>query len=201
MNLASRSLQALASPRAAWQAIAASRPSLARTLTTHTLPLALIAPVCWYYGVTQVGWTIGHGETWRLTAASALPLCAMFYAAIIAGVLVLGAMVRWMADTYGSQAQLADGVTLISVTATPFYLAGFMGLAPALWFDIVVGTAVACWCIYLLYVGTPVMLRVREELGFLYASAVFAVALVGFVALLGATVVLWSFGLQPVYTY
>jgi len=44
-------------------------------------------------------------------------------------------------------------------------------------------------------------MKVPPERGFLYASAVFAVALVSFVALLGATVVLWDFGPAPEYTY
>ena len=44
-------------------------------------------------------------------------------------------------------------------------------------------------------------MNIPPERGFLYASAVFAVALVSFVGLLGATVVLWDFGAMPEYTY
>jgi hypothetical protein len=54
---------------------------------------------------------------------------------------------------------------------------------------------------YLLDLGTSVLMVVAPERGFLYASAVFAVALVSLVALLGATVVLWDFGPAPEYTY
>ena len=86
-------------------------------------------------------------------------------------------------------------------TATPFFLAGLLGLYAVLWVDIVVGTLVACYCIYLLYRGTGMVMEVPPERGFLYASAVFAVALVSFVAMLGATVVLWDFGPSPEYTY
>jgi hypothetical protein len=35
----------------------------------------------------------------------------------------------------------------------------------------------------------------------LYAAALFAVALVAFVALLGATVIIWDLGAAPEYTY
>ncbi len=201
MKLLLLSLGLLVAPRRSWAAIAELRPSLAATLLGHTIPLGLIAPACWYVGVTQTGWTVGDGEPWRLTAQSALPLVSLFYLVLIAGVVVLGAMVRWMTETYGSDATLADGVTLISATATPFFIAGLLGLAPALWPDIVIGTIVACYCIYLLYSGAAPMLRVRPEVSFLYASAVFGVALVGFVGLLGATVVLWDFGLEPRYAY
>jgi hypothetical protein len=70
-----------------------------------------------------------------------------------------------------------------------------------LWLDILAGSLVAIYCIYLLYMGTGPVMHVPAERSFLYASAVFAVALVAFVALLGATVVLWDFGPAPEYTY
>ena len=106
-----------------------------------------------------------------------------------------------MAVSYGTVATLAQGVRLISYTGSPFFLAGVIGLYPVLWIDILVGCLVACYCIYLLYQGTSIVMNVPPERGFLYASAVFAVALVSFVAMMGATVVLWDFGPSPVYTY
>ncbi len=132
----------------------------------------------------------------RLTPSSALPMCVLFYLAMIAGVVFLGFMVRWMSVSYGTVATLAQGVTLISYTASPFFLAGVIGLHPVLWIDILIGCAVACYCIFLLYTAPVPIMGVPPERGFLYASAVFAVALVSFVALLGATVVLWNFGAE-----
>ena len=137
----------------------------------------------------------------RLTAASALPMCVMFYFACVGGVLFLGFMVQWMSTTYGEKASLSQGVTLISYTATPFFLAGLLGLYPLLWLDIALGMAVACYCIYLLYAGVAPVMHVARDKGFLYASAVFAVALVSFVGLLTVTVLVWDFGPAPEYTY
>jgi hypothetical protein len=187
-------------PSSGWQAVAADDASLIKVLLLHTIPFAAIPAVCWYLGVTQQGWIVAD-ETVRLTAQSALPMCALFYLAMVAGAIFLGYMVSWMAGSYGSESGVAQGVKLISYTATPFFLAGVLGLYPVLWLDIMVGTLVACYCVYLLYVGTSPVMNVPPERGFLYASAVFAVALVSFVALLGATVVLWDFGPAPEYTY
>jgi hypothetical protein len=187
-------------PRGGWQKIAADRAGLMAVLLLHTIPFALIPAVGWYVGVTTQGWTIA-GDPVRLTAESALPMCVLFYLAMIAGVLFLGYMVSWMAGSYGTEGGLARGVTLISYTASPFFLAGILGFMPVLWIDIAVGTLVACYCIYLLFQGTAPVMEVPPERAFLYASAVFAVALVSFVALLGTTVVLWDFGPSPEYTY
>jgi hypothetical protein len=187
-------------PGGGWRQIAANRVGIAQLLLLHTIPFALIPAVCWYFGVTQQGWSVA-GDVVRLTPASAAPMCALFFLAMVFGVLFLGYMVHWMADSYGTESTLAQGMTLISYTASPFFIAGLLGLYPVLWLDILLGCLVACYCIYLLYKGTGLVMNVPPERSFLYASAVFAVALVAFVALLGATVVLWDLGPAPEYTY
>ncbi len=187
-------------PRQGWRNVAEQDPGIMMTLLLHTIPFALIPAVSWYIGVTTQGWVI-MGDPVRLTAESALPMCVLFYLAMVAGVVFLGYMVSWMAGSYGTESGLSRGVALISYTASPFFLAGLLGLQPLLWLDVLGGTLVACYCIYLLFLGTGPVMRVAPERAFLYASAVFAVALVSFVALLGATVVLWDLGPAPEYTY
>ncbi|MFU8816281.1 MAG: Yip1 family protein [Pseudomonadales bacterium] len=188
------------SPTRGWQRVAANQASLVQLYLFHTLPFALIPAVSWYVGVTQQGWKVA-GEVVKLTPESALPMCILFFLAMVGGVTFLGFMVRWMATAYGTVGTFTQGITLISYTATPFFIAGLLGLYPVLWIDILIGCLVACYCIYLLYEGTSILMDVPPERGFLYASAVFAVALVSFVGLLGVTVVLWDFGAAPEFTY
>lgn len=200
MNTVLNGILVVLNPMLGWQRIATQRAGLAQLLLLHTIPFALIPAVCWYYGVTVQGWSLA-GDTVMLTARSALPMCALFFLAMVAGVLVLGYMVSWMAGSYDTEGGLSRGVSLITYTASPFFIAGLLGLYPVLWLDIMVGTLVACYCIFLLFKGTGPVMEVPPERAFLYASAVFAVALVAFVALLGATVVLWDLGPAPEYTY
>jgi hypothetical protein len=54
---------------------------------------------------------------------------------------------------------------------------------------------------YLLYLGVPIVMQIPSERGFLFASAVVAMALVGVVAMMGGTALLWDFGAEPRYTY
>jgi len=194
----------LFSPRGAWQRIADHDAGVLKVLFLQTIPFALIPAVCWYYGVTQIGWSVA-GEVIKLTPASAAPMCAMFFLAMVSGVMFVGFMVRWMSESYapegGYVASYADGVRLISYTAMPFFIGGFMGLNPILWLDIILGVAIACYCIFLLFIGVSPMMRVSETQAFLYASAVFAVALVAFVGLLTVTVLLWDIGPSPEYMY
>ena len=187
-------------PLPGWREAGAEPPSFATVLLTQTVPMALLSAACWFVGTSQTGWRVGE-QTMRLTSDSALALCALYFLAMVCGVVFLGFMVRWMSTTYGKESDFATGFTLISYTATPFFLAGVIGLMPVLWLDILVGTAVACYCIYLLYLGVSPMMKVAPERGFLYASAVFAVALVSFVGLLTVTALLWEYGPAPEYRY
>jgi hypothetical protein len=196
------SIAIFTNPIAAWHTIAADQTRLLRRFVTHTIPWALVPAACWYVGVTAVGWQIGSEPKQKMTAESALFICMLFYGAMLVGVLFLGYMIHWMASTYAAAGSTwARGVTIVTYTATPFFLAGLLGLHPSLWIDISVGTAVAAYCIYLLYIGVPIVMAIPPERGFLFASALSAVALVSIVALMGTTAILWDFGVEPVYTY
>ena len=148
--------------RSMWNVIAEKDASLLNVMLTHTVPLAAIPAICWYIGVTQFGWQVA-GDPVRLTPESALPMCILFFLACVAGVLFMGYMVKWMSLTYGDPASLTQGVTLISFTATPFFIAGVIGLYPILWLDIIVGIGVACYCIYLLYTGVGPIMRIAAD--------------------------------------
>ncbi len=200
--MAVHSLDILFRPNDAWTRIAAGGGSTLKRLATHTAPWALVPAVCWYYGITQVGWQIGAEPNQKMTPDSALIICVLFYLAMIGGVIFLGYMIHWMAATYAAaNSTLERGITIVTYTATPFFLAGVLGLYPSLWIDIMLGVIVACYCIYLLYIGVPVVMDVQPERGFLFASAVVAVALVAIVGLMTATAILWGIGAEPVYTY
>ena len=69
-----------------------------------------------------------------------------------------------------------------------------------LWLDMLLGCAAAAYAVYLLYIGVPIVMKIPEERGFLYASAMVAVGLVGCAAMLSAIVILWEMGAMPVFT-
>jgi hypothetical protein len=197
---ATYAIRLLTDPTDAWQRIAGERQPLYRALM-HTLLFALIPAASWFFGSTQVGWNIGFEERQRLTVDSALFICVFFYLALVMGVLFLGYMIHWMSQTYGAASSLGKGMLVVAYTATPFFVGGLLGLYPVLALDLAVGVAIACYSIYLLYLGIPIVMDVPPERGFLFASAIVAVGLVSFVAMMGATVILWDLGLEPVYTY
>lgn len=190
----------LFSPQTEWERIRESNSSVVGHYLKFVALIAILPPLAWYFGSTQVGWTLGE-RVIRLTPDSALQIMVLFYLAILGGIAGLGCMVHWMSETYEAPtSSLAKGVAVAAYTCTPLFVVGAIGFYPLLWLDILLGCAAAAYTVYLLYIGVPIVMEIPKERGFLFASAMVAVGLVMCAALLGVTVILWEMGAMPVFT-
>ncbi|SFR74791.1 Protein of unknown function [Marinobacter daqiaonensis] len=187
-------------PDEEWESIRNESESVTKLYFGHILLLALIPAVAGFYGTTQVGWQIGgDGQVIRLTTSSALQLSVLFYAAMLAGIFIIGKFIDFFAATYDVKDTTPRGVTLAAYTATPIFLLGVIAVYPNIWVNMLVGLVAIAYAVYLLYEGLPILMKIPEERGFMFASSVLTVGLVMFVALLAITVVIWSMGVGPVY--
>ena len=188
------------SPRSTWESIREQDDSVLATYLKFVIPIALLPTIAWYYGSVEVGWQLGD-RVIKLTSTSAMQIMALFYLAMLIGTGLLGCMVHWMSETYeANTSTVRKGIQIAAYTLTPLFICGATGFYPVLWLDILLGCAAAAYAVYLLYIGVPIVMKIPEERGFLFASAMVAVGLVGCAALLGATVILWEMGAMPVFT-
>lgn len=186
------------SPSKAWASIAHEQISMGQ-LIVYVLVMAAIPSVCGYVGVVINGWSVTD-QVSKLTADSALQLSMLTAVAVVVAVFVLGAFVSWMAKTYGCTASMTQSAMMIAYAATPLFLSGLTLINPNLWLNVLALTVGISYATYLLYTGLPKVMNISQERGILFASSILTVALVVLVAILAATVILWSFGLGPVYT-
>jgi len=188
------------SPAEEWEKIRQDDAGVLAHLMKFIIPIALLPPIAWYYGSTQVGWEFS-GRVIKLTDDSAMQIMVLFYFAIVAGIIGLGLMVHWMAETYEVDASSpAKGIGIAAYTCTPMLICGLLGFYPNLWVDLLLGCVAAGYTVYLLYIGVPIVMQIPKERGFLFASAMVSVGLVACAALLGATVILWEMGAMPIFT-
>ena len=185
-------------PTDEWRAIKDARMTLAQAMTC-VLVLAAIPVVCGFIGTTQFGWQIGTSATVRLSTASASVIAVLYYIVIITAVLSVGWMIHWMGATYGAAQSLTQCIVLAAFIPVPLFLVGVFQLAPILWLNLIVNLPALAYTVFLLYLGIPVFMEIPAERGFLFASAVLAVGLVGLVGMLAVTVILWGIGVAPVF--
>jgi hypothetical protein len=186
-------------PSEEWESVRASNTPFSRVIF-HILLLGAIPVVCGYFGTTQFGWQIGTAEAIKLTTGSAAIIAVLYYIIIIIAVFSMGWMIHWMGQTYGASQPLTRCLVLAAYIPIPLFLVGITQLYPVLWFNLIIGIPAASYTVFLLYLGIPVMMEIPPERGFLFSSAILAFGLVGLVGMLAATVILWGFGLGPVFT-
>ncbi|GAA5317370.1 MAG: Yip1 family protein [Candidatus Pelagadaptatus aseana] len=203
MAILEHTLGIMLHPDSEWKAIRNERHSFMQVFISHVPFLALIPVLATYYGVTQVGWTIGGGEPVMLTTNSAMSLCAATYVALLASVYILGEFVNWMAKTYGVQDEAEqrhyEGTALAVYVSTPTFLAGIFMVYPDMWLNaIAMGLALA-YSIYLVYEGIPILMNINKEQAFMYATSVVTVGLVLAVTVRIISVMIWGVGIGPEY--
>lgn len=187
-------------PKREWVSIRNDECTIGKCYALHVMVLAAIPAISGFIGTTQFGWQIGAGDPVKLTAQSAGMIAVAYYFAMLVGVYAIGFMIHWMGKTYDADVPLSQCVVLAAYTATPLFLIGIMELYPVLWLNMVVGIVALSYTVYLLFTGVPIMMDISEDRGFLFSSAVLAVGLVAFVALLAVTAILWGMGLEPQFT-
>lgn len=188
------------SPSAEWKKIRDEACNTSACIFKHVIILAAIPAISGYIGTTQVGWTIGASGTHYLSNESAGMIAVLTYLAMIAGVIGMGFMIQWMAETYGKPQSLARCVVFVAYVATPLFLIGLMMIYPILWLNMLLGLPAVAYSVFLLYSGTPIVMEMDKEKGFLFASSIVGLGLVAMVAILATTVILWGYGFGPQLT-
>lgn len=186
-------------PRAQWKKLALLSDEQIKRLVPYPIVMSLLPALGFYIGTTKVGWSISGVEVVKITEGSAIPLVVLFYLALLGAVVFIGLMLSWMSQTYQTTSFPIKGVVLMGYACTPVFLAGIFAAYPIWWLDIILATAASTYAIYLVYVAMPVMMKVPWDRGFLYASAVFTVALVYVVVVLVGTAIIWEYIATPIF--
>jgi len=187
-------------PKSQWQSIAEKGQFGLGGAMFYILLLASIPALAWYYGATQVGWTVGDGDVIKLTQQSGQILISLFYLTMVVSLCAIGYSIHWMASTYGADSSTSKGIAIAGFTATPLFIAGVVGFIPIFWLALLIAIAAVSYAVYLLYLGIPIVMKIPEERGFLFASAVVAVCMVILMVIMGGSVILWDFGAAPAFT-
>lgn len=201
MALLSHTLGIFINPDNEWKRIREDKESFRQVFLNHVPILALIPVLSAFYGVTQVGWSVGDGDPVKLSMQSAISLCVLTYFALLAGVFILGEFINWMAKTYGVQGPEErvhyDGTALAVFITTPLFLVGVFLVYPVLWLNALAMTIAGCYSIYLIYEGIPILMNIDKDRAFMYASSVITVGLVLMVTAMIGTVLIWGMGVGP----
>ena len=179
MQLIERAKKIIVSPKTEWDAIAADPTPTGKVITGYVVPLAAVAAIAGFIGMSLVGMSLPFLGTYRMGFGWGLALAIYNVVMAVVFVYVVGFIVDALAPTFGGQKNMAQAVKLAAYSYTPAWLAAILTIIPALSILVLVG---AIYGLYLLYLGLPrLMKNPPDKSGGYTALVVVCAIVVGFI--------------------
>jgi hypothetical protein len=103
-----------------------------------------------------------------------------------------------MAKTYSANPSYSQCLNLTAYSLTPLFLAGFLGVFPILWFDMLVSLLAIGLTIRLLYKGVPLFMNINQEKAFLFSGSILTVSMLSLIGMLSMSVLFWGLNIMPI---
>ena len=155
----------LLKPKETWPAIAAEPADTASIYTGYVMILAAIGPVARFIGASMF-FSVMFGLVW-LVVGYVISLVAVFLMALI---------VNALAPTFGGTKSQINALKVVAYGLTASFVGGIFGLIPMLGW--LLSFLAACYSIYLIYTGLPVLMKCPPDKAPAYTAVVIVVCIV-----------------------
>lgn len=187
----------LLQPGAVFEELSETRPEPHVVFFKYVIWLAIAPPVFAYIGAANFGWRLGAEMPLYVDAEGLVFISIAYFFALLFGFVSTAIISQWMASTYGARHSLGIHFAVVTIIAAPLAVGSVIHLFPHVFLNVIVLIPTLIWCMFLLYRGLPVVLKISPERGMLMASSIIGYLLVAAVSLLGLTVALWQRGIGP----
>lgn len=179
MQLVQRARNIIMSPGTEWDVIAAEATPARDLVIAYVLPLAAVAAIAGFIGMSLIGQSLPFLGTFRMGIGWGIGLAIYNVVMAVVFVYVLGFIIDALAPTFSGQKSLAQAIKLAAYSYTPAWLAGILAIIPALGVLAIIG---ALYGLYLLYLGLPRLMKNPPDKSAGYTALVVVCAIVvGFV--------------------
>ncbi len=157
-GLVDRVKNIILSPKAEWERIAAEPFDLQKLYVGYVIPLAALAAVCGFIGMSIIG-VSGFGISYRVPIVAGVVQAIVQVVLGAAMVYVMALVTNALAPNFGSQPDVERAHKLAAYGCTAGFLAGVFAILPPLALLGLVGL----YSLYLIYVGLPVMMKTPQD--------------------------------------
>lgn len=198
-DLMTRAKNVLMTPKTEWPAIASERSDVATLYRSYIVPLAAIGPICRWIGLTVFGIAVPFTGTIRMPMVPGLVGAIVGFVLSLVSVYIGAMVIQWLAPKFKSSGSLLDALKLVAYASTPAWVAGVLGLIPAL---VLLGIIAGLYAIYLFYLGVPVLMKTPTDqvIPYMVVSAIVMIVLIVVVgAVTAAITTAMGGGIYPRY--
>ena len=175
MNLIQRAKSIVLTPKPEWEVIATETTTTADLYKGYVAPLAAIAPIASFVGLTLVGVSVPMLGSYRVPLMSGLANAVVSYVLALVGVFILSLIINALAPTFGGEKNPMQALKVAAYAYTPAWIASVLLIIPAL--SVLVMLA-GLYSLYVLYLGLPVLMKSPKEKAVAYTVVVVICALV-----------------------
>jgi hypothetical protein len=175
MGLVDRIKNIIVTPKTEWDVIAAETTPPPAIITGYVLPLAAVAAVAGFIGMTLVGVSMPFAGTVRLGFGWGLAQAIYHLIMAVVMVFVLAFIIDALAPTFGAQKSMPQAVKVAAYAYTPVWVASVLTIIPMLG---VIVLLAALYAVYLLYLGLPRVMHGPQEKAAGYTAVVVIVGVV-----------------------
>ena len=177
MNLVERAQAILLKPAQTWPVIDAEPATVASIYKDWLVIMAAIPAVCGFIGMSVVGMGM-FGFGYRMPLVGGLVTAVVGYGLSLAMAFVMALIVDALAPSFGGTKNQVGALKVMAYGMTAVYVAGVLKLIPALG---MLGILAACYSIYLVYLGLPVVMKCPQDKAAGYTAVVILIGIVAMV--------------------
>jgi hypothetical protein len=159
MNVIERAKGMLLQPAHTWPVVDAEPASVASIYKDWLVIVAAIPAVCGFIGMSLVGVSM-FGFGYRVPLAGGLVTMVTGYLLSLVAAFVMALIVDALAPSFGGTRNQVGALKVVAYGAIAVYAAGLFKLMPALG---MLGLLAACYSVYLMYLGLPVVMKCPRD--------------------------------------
>ena len=175
MGIVDRIKNILLTPKSEWEVIAAETTPTNTIIVNYVLPLAAVAAICGFIGLSVIGMSMPFAGTYRVGLVGGLVAAIFQVVMAVVMVFVLGFIIDALAPTFGATKSMPQAIKVAAYAYTPVWVVSVLKIIPMLG---VVVLLAAIYAIYLLYLGLPRLMKGPEDKAAGYTAVVVVVCLV-----------------------
>lgn len=155
--------QMLVSDTRGWQDVARMHPTVARVMALYVAPMSLIPPLMFLYAFTVGSGAVFPAMVPPMTLGEAVLVAAVFFAAEIGMVLLMGSLIEEMGELVGAEIRYDQALLLAAIVPTPLWLAALALFVPSLAVNVVVLCIAWLGSAALTYHGVPLLFHTADK--------------------------------------
>jgi hypothetical protein len=186
MSLVERAKNIILTPKTEWAVIAGETTPDSQLILGYVLPLAAIAALAAFIGVSLVGVSVPFAGTMRVGIVWGLVSAIFRLVMAVVMVYVVAFIIDALAPNFGAQKGMPAALKVAVYAYTPVWVASIVTIIPLLGVLVLLA---AIYAFYLLYLGLQAVMRAPTD------KAVGYTAVVVIVAIVVAVVVSWVGGM------